>query len=125
MQQCVFRVRILYLPGPLDRAGSNRPTTTARRHVIHPCATCAPCSVCLGLQAPYPSMRPARAARATCHVSDIHVRALRPPPQAATLHGEQYLELRAPLPPSGRLVSRPELVDIQGKGACGHGRGGG
>lgn len=36
--------------------------------------------------------------------------------RAAALHGEQYLELRAPLPAAGRLVSRPELVDIQGKG---------
>ncbi len=58
-----------------------------------------------------------------CHVSNARVRALRPAPQAAALHGEQYLELRAPLPPSGRLVSRPELVDIQGKGACGRGVG--
>ena len=37
--------------------------------------------------------------------------------QAGALHGEQYLQLLAPLPAEGgQLVSRPELVDMQAKG---------
>ncbi|KAG2426321.1 hypothetical protein HXX76_013078 [Chlamydomonas incerta] len=37
--------------------------------------------------------------------------------RAGALHGEQYLQLLAPLPAEGgQLVSRPELVDMQAKG---------
>ncbi|KAF5841808.1 MaoC like domain-containing protein [Dunaliella salina] len=32
------------------------------------------------------------------------------------LHGEQWMQLLAPIPPSGELVSRPQLVDVQDKG---------
>jgi hypothetical protein len=36
--------------------------------------------------------------------------------QRRALHGEQSLELKGPLPPHGRLVSRPQLVDVRDKG---------
>lgn len=32
------------------------------------------------------------------------------------LHGEQYLELHGPIPTSGTLITKPEIVDIQNKG---------
>uniref|UniRef100_A0A7S3QPC0 MaoC-like domain-containing protein n=1 Tax=Dunaliella tertiolecta TaxID=3047 RepID=A0A7S3QPC0_DUNTE len=32
------------------------------------------------------------------------------------LHGEQWMQLLAPIPASGELVSRPQLVDVQDKG---------
>jgi hypothetical protein len=48
--------------------------------------------------------------------------ALDPPPpptrtQLNALHGEHYLELLAPMPRSGRLVTRPRLLDIADKGS--------
>jgi multifunctional beta-oxidation protein len=32
------------------------------------------------------------------------------------LHGEQYLEMRAPLPPSGTLHTKAKVLDVQDKG---------
>lgn len=36
--------------------------------------------------------------------------------QAKALHGEQYLELHAPLPLAATVVTRPQVVDVQDKG---------
>lgn len=36
--------------------------------------------------------------------------------QAKALHGEQYLEIRSPLPPAATVVTTAQLVDIQDKG---------
>lgn len=38
------------------------------------------------------------------------------PHQAKALHGEQYLEIRAPLPPSAKVVTTAQVVDVQDKG---------
>lgn len=38
------------------------------------------------------------------------------PAQAMLLHGEQYLEMRAPLPASGRLLTTARVLDVQDKG---------
>ena len=32
------------------------------------------------------------------------------------LHGEQYLEMQAPLPPSGTLLTSARVLDVQDKG---------
>lgn len=37
--------------------------------------------------------------------------------QLNALHGEHYLELLNPLPRSARLVTKPQLIDIQDKGS--------
>ena len=34
-----------------------------------------------------------------------------------TLHGEQYLKLYKPLPTSGRLISKPKIIDVLDKGS--------
>lgn len=42
-----------------------------------------------------------------------------PPPlcvQAKALHGEQYLEIKAPLPPAATVVTSAQVVDVQDKG---------
>ena len=36
--------------------------------------------------------------------------------QALLLHGEQYLEMHAPLPPSGKLLTTARVLDTQDKG---------
>jgi hypothetical protein len=36
--------------------------------------------------------------------------------QAKALHGEQYLEIKAPLPPAATVVTSAQVVDIQDKG---------
>lgn len=36
--------------------------------------------------------------------------------QAMLLHGEQYLEMKAALPPSGELVTSARVLDVQDKG---------
>lgn len=36
--------------------------------------------------------------------------------QVMLLHGEQYLEMRAPLPPSGTLHTSARVLDVQDKG---------
>jgi len=36
--------------------------------------------------------------------------------QAMLLHGEQYLEMRAPLPTSGKLLTTARVIDMQDKG---------
>lgn len=38
------------------------------------------------------------------------------PPQALLLHGEQYLEMHAPLPTSGKLLTTARVLDTQDKG---------
>lgn len=36
--------------------------------------------------------------------------------QAMLLHGEQYLEMQAPLPPSGTLLTSARVLDVLDKG---------
>lgn len=36
--------------------------------------------------------------------------------QGKALHGEQYLEVKAPLPPAATVVTTAQVVDVQDKG---------
>jgi uncharacterized lipoprotein YbaY len=36
--------------------------------------------------------------------------------QGKALHGEQYLEIKAPLPPAATVVTTAQVVDVQDKG---------